>query len=286
MSAKSTSPSPQYFSHRGHRLSYEVHGEGDHVLVYLHGLLLDANLNRPIAKALAERGNRVILLDLLGHGLSDKPAHASQYRMDLYVDEVVALLDHLGIEEAVIGGVSLGADVSLLTATAHPRRVRGLVLEMPVLEHAAPVVALTFVPFMLTVHYAKLSASAVTGFLRRLPRTSFGPLDSVLNAGSLHPDEIAAVLHGIIVGPIGPTYEQRRAMTAPTLVIGHGRDLIHPFSDAALLARQLPNGHLMRASSVLEMRVRPGRLTGEIADFLDEAWASRIPDDLRARRAR
>ena len=46
----------------------------------MHGLLLDANLSRKLARSLAARGNRVVLLDLLGHGRSDKPRHASPHR--------------------------------------------------------------------------------------------------------------------------------------------------------------------------------------------------------------
>ena len=84
------------FRHRGHELVYDVYGEGERLLVYTHGLLLDAELNRGIAAALAERGNRVVLLDLLGHGRSDKPTHASEYRIDSYAEQVFALLDHLG----------------------------------------------------------------------------------------------------------------------------------------------------------------------------------------------
>ena len=266
------SPGAHSLVHRSHRLHYEVHGGGENLLVYMHGLLLDANLNRPMAEALAARGNRVVLLDLLGHGLSDKPTLAAEYRMDLYVEQVTALLDHLGASQAVLGGVSLGANVSLLTATLDPDRVRGLVLEMPVLEHAAPAVALTFVPFMLAVHHARRPAGVVAGLVRRLPRTGFAPLNSVLNALSLLPAEVAAILHGILVGPVGPTLDQRRAVEAPTLVIGHRRDVIHPFSDAAALVQSLPEARLLRARSILELRLRPSRLTGEIGDFLDEAW--------------
>jgi pimeloyl-ACP methyl ester carboxylesterase len=262
------------FAHRGHRLHYEVYGEGDHLLVYLHGILLDAELNRPIAEALAARGNRVVLLDLLGHGRSDKPAHASEHRIDLYVDQVRALLDHLGANEAVLGGVSLGANVSLLAAVHEPERVCGLVLEMPVLEYAAPAVAITFVPFMLALHYARRPVAFATGLARRMPRTKFPPLNSVLNAASLHPDEMAAVLHGVLLGPVGPTFEQREGVAMPALVIGHRRDFIHPFSDAAALARQLSDGRLMRATSMLELRMHPKRLTEEIASFLDETWGA------------
>jgi pimeloyl-ACP methyl ester carboxylesterase len=262
----------EYFVHDGHRLAYEIHGDGDRLLVYLNALLLDANMNRGVAGALAERGSCVVLLDLLGHGRSDKPAHASEYRMDTYVEQVFALLDELGALDAVLGGVSLGANVSLLAAVRSPERVRGLVLEMPVLEWAAPAAALTFAPAVLGLHYCDRTAGFATALVRRVPRSGYGPLDSVLNAASLKPDSMAAVLHGLLVGPIAPTDDQRSAMTRPALVLGHRADLIHPFSDAVGLARQLPNARLLPAHSLLELRLRPRRLTAEIAEFLDDVW--------------
>jgi pimeloyl-ACP methyl ester carboxylesterase len=265
-------PATKWLVHGGRRLAYEVHGDGDRLLVYLHGLLLDANLNRGIASALAEQGNRVVLLDLLGHGRSDQPAHASEYRMDLYVEQVFALLDELGADEAVLGGLSLGANVSLLAAAVSPKRVRGLVLEMPVLERATPAVAMTFVPLLLALHYARTPAGLLTGLVRRLPRTGFGPLDSILGAASLDPEQMAAVLHGVLLGPVAPTLEQRQAITAPTLVLAHRADLIHPFSDAANLSRQLAHARLVPAHSPFELRLRPARLTAEIAAFLEEVW--------------
>ena len=90
-----------------YRLSYEVYGSGDRVLVWMHGLLLDADLSRGLARRLAAKGNRVVLLDLLGHGRSDKPRHAGPHRMDLYAEQVLCLLDELGADQVVLGGVSL-----------------------------------------------------------------------------------------------------------------------------------------------------------------------------------
>ena len=99
---------------------------------------MDSNMNRRLAVDLAARGYRVVLLDLPGHGLSEKPKRASFHRMDTYAEHVVALLDHLGVDRAVVGGVSLGGNVSLLVAALAPDRVQGLVIEMPVLEWARP----------------------------------------------------------------------------------------------------------------------------------------------------
>jgi len=192
---------------------------------------------------------------------------------NLVAGGVEALLDHLGLERAAVGGVSLGANVALFLAARRPDRVQALVVEMPVLEWAVPAAAMTFVPLLLTVHFARRPARVVAAAFRRAPRSGFGPLDSMLNALSSDPVEIAAVLHGILAGPVAPTVAEREAITAPTLVIGHRSDRIHPFHDAEQLSRRLPHAQLVEASSMLELRVRPGRITSEIATFLDDAWA-------------
>lgn len=256
----------------GFQLHYEEYGAGRHTVVLLHGILLDAHMNRGLARALARTGNRVVLLDLLGHGRSDRPRHAGYHRMDLYARQVLGLLDHLGVERAVLGGASLGADVALLAAVAAPDRVQALVLEMPVLEWAVPVAGALFIPMLFAAHYARPVLRLVSEVARRLPRTS-GPFDSLLGAASLDPDEMAAILHGVLLGPIAPTLDQRTAVTAPALVIGHPADRLHPFSDAENLARQLPNARLEPARSILELRTRPSRLTAEIAGFVERAWS-------------
>jgi pimeloyl-ACP methyl ester carboxylesterase len=62
-----------FFGHEGSRLAYTVYGEGPRTCVVVHGLLLSQKMHRPLARALAQRGNRVVTLDLLGHGRSDRP---------------------------------------------------------------------------------------------------------------------------------------------------------------------------------------------------------------------
>lgn len=258
------------FEHEGHRLVYDEYGSGDSLVVYMHGLLLDSNLNRGIADALADRGNRVVLLDLLGHGRSDCPAHAAEYRIDSYAEQVIGLLDHLGVEGAVLGGLSLGANVSLFAAAEHPGRVQGLVLEMPVLEWAVPSAALAFVPMLLAAHYGRPVMRLTSAAMRRMPSTPWGPVNSLMHAASLDPDVMAAILHGVLVGPVAPTLDARVRIDVPTLVLAHGNDLIHPFSDAVNLVKQLPNARMERARSPVELRLFPERLTDSVNEFVDE----------------
>lgn len=260
------------FVHDGYELAYEVHGEGERVIVLMNGLLLDAGINRAVAKRLAKVGHRVVLLDLLGHGRSDRPRRASAHRMDFYAEQAIGLLDHLKVDQAVLGGTSLGADVALMASYRYPERSRALLLEMPVLEHAAPFAAMLFVPMLLGMHYGGPVARLATRLIGRLPRTGVDALDSFLTAGSMHPDEIKSVLHGVLMGRFGPTEEERRSMDVPTLIIGHVGDPLHPVTDAARLTRQMPNATMIKARSVLEMRVRPGRLLDEVIRFLDGVW--------------
>jgi len=237
------------FTYNGNRLVYDDYGEGDRLVVYLHGLLIDSDINRGIAQALAARGNRVVLLDLLGHGRSDKPEHASAYRIDTCADQVFALLDELGVEQAVLGGMSLGANVSLFAASRQPRRVRGLVLEMPVLERAVPPAALLFAPLLLLVHYARTPARWLSSLVRWLPATRFEAINGLLHGAALPPEVMAAILHGVLVGPVAPTQEERARIGVPTLVLAHRNDLIHPFDDAVKLAAHLPDAQLVGARS-------------------------------------
>src|SRR5918911_1470230 len=101
-----------YFRHDGQRLAYTIHGRGSRTTVLLPGLLLSQKMQIPLARALAEHGNRVITLDLLGHGASDRPREMWRYSMQAFARQTVALLDHLNIDEAVVGGTSLGANVT------------------------------------------------------------------------------------------------------------------------------------------------------------------------------
>ena len=266
-------------SYGQYRLNYEVWGSGDKVIVWLHGILLDANLSHGLARTLAAKGFRVVLLDLLGHGRSDKPREPGAYRMDTYADQVLCLLDELGVDQVVLGGVSLGTNVSLLTAVRAPERVRGLVLEMPVLESAAPAAALTFVPLLLQLRVARTPLRLVSRVVSWLPPSGIGPLDSLISAVGSGPDEIAAVLHGVLMGPMAPTVGQRHAINVPALVLGHGIDLIHSFADARRLSRQLPDARLIRTRTFAELWVCPARLTAEIAKFLNLVWADGEPED-------
>jgi pimeloyl-ACP methyl ester carboxylesterase len=260
------------FVHDGHRLVYNEYGSGPHPFLLLPGLLLPQTMHRPLAQALAERGNRVITLDLLGHGASDRPRDMWRYSMPLFGAQAIALLDHLEIDEAVVGGTSLGANVTLEAAVGAPDRMRGLVVEMPVLDNALLGCALAFTPLLVSLTFGEPLTRLVSQVARRIPRGLTHLTDVGLDWISQDPAPSAAVLQGLFFGRVAPPRSERSKIETRSLVIGHGRDPVHPFSDSDALVRELRNGRLIEANSILELRLAPARLTGEIGRFLDECW--------------
>jgi pimeloyl-ACP methyl ester carboxylesterase len=257
------------------RLEYTEFGSGDRWVVLLHGQLMSRRMHEPLARVLAAAGLHVVTLDLLGHGRSDRPEDPKEYSMSQWAEQVVALLDHLAADRAVVGGTSLGANVSLEVAVLAPERVQGLLLEMPVLDNALEAGLIAFAPLLLLSRFFPPSIQLMAAGSRLVPRrlTPFWG-EIFLDTLDQQPRAMAAVIHGIFFGRVAPSSRMRRRITAPALVIGHPRDPIHLAADAQMVADELPNARHVGASSILEWRLRPERLNNEALSFITEAWDS------------
>ena len=267
----STLAAVETFQFEGRKLAYSVHGSGERVLVLIHGLLMNQGMYSHIAPEMARRGNRVVTLDLLGHGGSDQPCEPTLYSMSRFGRQVIALLDHLELREAVIGGTSLGANVTLEAAVLAPDRVRAMVVEMPVLENASIAAGALFIPLALSIRLNGWGMNLLAAMTRQVPRTHY-LADVVLDWVRRDPQVSLTVLEGLLFGRIAPPPDERRALRKPALVIGHRNDPLHPFNDAEVLMGELPCGRFASAKSILEWRLTPSRLDGVLADFLDEVW--------------
>jgi pimeloyl-ACP methyl ester carboxylesterase len=254
-----------------HRLVFDQYGSGDKVVVLLHGLLMRRSMHIPLATELARRGYRVLCMDMLGHGDSDRPVDKRLYSMELYGRHVVEALEQLGVDRAVIGGTSLGANIALEVAVRSPERVAGLILDMPVLEDSQTFWAMVIGPTLAMFTLGQPILKAISLVARRVPRGNF-LRDIVLDWLRPDPRPSRQVLLGLVYGRKAPTAPDRRQITAPTLVIAHQRDYSHAISDAYDLVGELPNARLVRAKSIVELRARPERLTEEISRFLGERW--------------
>jgi pimeloyl-ACP methyl ester carboxylesterase len=118
------------FSNDGLSLYYEVHGSGLPV-VMLHGAAVSFAGNFGACgwiDPLTARGLQVIGLDFRGHGGSDRPLEANLHGTEVLTKDVIALLDHLEIEQASIVGYSIGSTITLHLLHTHPERFRAAAL--------------------------------------------------------------------------------------------------------------------------------------------------------------
>ncbi len=293
------------FSHEGQQIAYTEYGGGPAAVtasggrgrtartapatarpvILIHGLLLSQTMHEPLARELAARGNRAITIDLLGHGESDRPADMWRYSMSFFGEQVVALMDHLELPEAVVLGTSLGANTALEAAALAPDRLRGMVVEMPVLDNALVACAIAFAPLLAGLTLGEPLMRMVAAAARAVPRRLMPFWGNVaLDTVRQDPAPSGAVLQGLFFGRVAPHRTVRRTFQTKALIIGHRSDPVHPFSDAGMLADEMPNSELLEANSLLELRFTPERLTGEIAAFLDRCWVE--PTAARPRRTR
>jgi pimeloyl-ACP methyl ester carboxylesterase len=262
---------PGFANFEGHRLAYETYGRGNKAVVLIHGLLMSKRMQEPLAHALADAGNLCITIDLAGHGKSD--AHITNWDIPRYAAAINSALDDLEIDQAVMIGTSLGANIALQLATDHPKRVRGLVLEMPALENAMIGGPLFFSPVAALAEWAEPVAQVVSGVARLVPDVAlpFGA-NILMDLVKRDPHTTTDIIKGLFYGAVAPTQQQRREISQPALVIGHRHDPIHPYNDAKDLAGLMPDAKLIDANSIAELRLTPARLTGEVTDFVEDCW--------------
>jgi pimeloyl-ACP methyl ester carboxylesterase len=115
----------EYAEVNGLRMYYEIHGEGD-PLVLLHGAFLTIDLNYGEMLPALARDRQIIAIELQGHGHTEDIDRPLRYEQ--MADDTAALLRHLGIEQADIMGYSMGGTTAVELAIRHPEVVRSLVI--------------------------------------------------------------------------------------------------------------------------------------------------------------
>jgi pimeloyl-ACP methyl ester carboxylesterase len=110
----------------GVNIHYEVYGSGPPLLL-THGYSSTSAMWQGQIEALSG-AHTLVLWDMRGHGQSDYPADPAAYSEALTVADMAALLDEVGADRAIVGGLSLGGYMSLAFHRAHPQRVRALLI--------------------------------------------------------------------------------------------------------------------------------------------------------------
>ena len=227
----------------GHRIHVVDRGEGD-ALLLVHGLGADLSRWQANIDVLAKH-HRVIAVDLLGFGHSDKPA--LDYRAQLYVDQLEAVLDTLGVERTTLVGNSMGGWVSMLFAEQHPTRTKKLVLIAPAFVNGLPA---TISPDQLSSGANPGTVPQMRAYLERVyhaPPNDEADVRRLLDEHRLRNQgsAISSLSRAISAGQDVFTRDRVANLSVETVVIHGANDGIVPLAASKALAATLPNATLM-----------------------------------------
>ncbi|GAA1879213.1 alpha/beta fold hydrolase [Lapillicoccus jejuensis] len=240
------------------RLYHEETGDGS-PLVLVHGGVLDIEQSwRELVPVLAER-HRVVALELQGHGRTndiDRPITPAAMAGD-----VVALLDHLGIDRAHVLGHSLGGAVALELAVSHPDRVRS-------------VVALSVTVRPDGMHEDLTDPARMATSTRMPTQEDFVGMRESYQRLSPHPEHFDEFLQSLSANQAdlrGWSDEQLAGITAPLLHVMGDRDFT-TVEHAGLMLRLIPGSRLAVLPDTTHMQVfrRTTLLDLLVRDFLDQ----------------
>lgn len=216
----------------------------DMPLILLHGGGPDHHMFFPLARRLADL-HPVVLPDVRGYGGSvcRDPA---RHTWDQYVDDVIALMDHLGTPRAILGGAGLGATVTLRCAVAHPARVHAAILisAEDIEDDAAKAREIVF----LDAFAARVQADGIEAAWAPIVK-DLAPLIATLVRDAIPRSDPASVAATAAIGH-DRSFRSLRGLsgiTAPTLLF-RGMDWRHPPALASELAQLLPQGRLADVS--------------------------------------
>ena len=252
--------------------------------VFEHGL--GGDVRQPVNVFTPQQGVRLLALDARAHGETVWCGDPLELNFGTFADDLIALLNQVGVARAVVGGISMGAGVALNVAVRYPERVAGLVLSRPAwLDRTMPprTVALyaLIARLLRTLDYSADTDEGLDWAWRHLER------DATFAAIAERYPDCAWSLRGQLMARRAvdgvarlerlprdrPIQNLRAAATirVPTLVLAHHDDPIHLCEFGTTLARAIPGAQCVEVTSKsIDRQRHDAQIQRAIAAFLDQ----------------
>ncbi len=216
--------------------------------VFQHGL--GGDVNQPLGLYRPAAGIRLIAFDMRGHGQTYPLGDVEKLSMATLADDLLALLDYLQIDQAIVGGISLGSAVAASVALRFPDRVRALVLSRPAwLDGPVPENVRIYALLARLIRQwgaaQGLERFRTTSEYQAMQRESPDCAQSLIGQFEQpRAEEFVARLERLASDTPVRTCEDYRTIRAPSLILGNRQDPIHPWSHAETLAQLIPGARL------------------------------------------
>jgi pimeloyl-ACP methyl ester carboxylesterase len=228
-------------------IAYDDDGSSDApVVVLVHGHPFDRSMWRPQVERLTGAGLRVIVPDLRGYG--ESAVVPGRTPLETHARDVVGLLDCLGVERFVLGGLSMGGQIAMEIHRQVPDRIRGLLLadttpwaETPEGRRTRNAVADRLLREGMRPYAEEVLPKMVApATIEQLPAVAEHVLGMMLGTS---PAGAAAALRGRAERP--DYVESLTRATAPVLIVVGGEDEYTTVADAQLMHKLIPDSTLV-----------------------------------------
>jgi pimeloyl-ACP methyl ester carboxylesterase len=241
-----------FFKHDNIDFHYRSEGAGL-PFFFQHGL--GAELGQPFSLVQPPHGFRLLAFDVRAHGLTNPIGDPAKLRFNTLAEDLRALMDHLEIPKAIVGGISMGAGLALNFTLRFPERVLGLALSRPAwLDTPNPwnVKMFSLVAQLIREHGARRGqelfkqTAEYAELLQKWPDVANS---LALQFESPRVEETAFKLESIIRDTPNNDRQQWKSIRVPTLVLANRQDPIHPFGYGEILAQAIPGAELKEITS-------------------------------------
>jgi pimeloyl-ACP methyl ester carboxylesterase len=254
---------------------YEVSGEGTPFL-FLSETACDGAVWNLYQVPEFARDHRVVILDYRGTGLSDKPSN--KYSTDMFAADAATVLDHLGLEGAVVCGHSMGGRVAQLLALDHPRKVSKLILASSGAAHPGDRgIPLRIAKEMVEMGYERYvrQHTIVVGWTEIYARNHMNLIEKYLQGRMANLCPVEFYFRHVLARQEHDTSGRLKDIKVPTLIfVGDDdhfvvSDMSHR-SGADILAKGIPNSKLtvLHAQRHSYFYTEPEKVHGMMREFL------------------
>jgi pimeloyl-ACP methyl ester carboxylesterase len=267
------------FSHEGIDFHYRDTGEGI-PFIFQHGL--GGDVDQPFGLFTPSNGIRLLAFDCRAHGETRPTGNEEKIGIRPFVDDLKTFLDHLEIDEAIIGGISMGAAITLSFALRFPQRVRCLVQVRPAwLEGPNQDNALVFGKIARLLREegpecGKTSFLASQVYRETLDKSPDSANSLLGQFDSPRAIDGVARLERIPLDSVCAQLAELQDISVPTLVLANRQDTIHPFEFGPALADAISKG---RFSEITPKSVSVEKYEQDVQRSIAEFIADVLKDD-------
>lgn len=251
----------EYINNNGITLCATQQGKGEDFVIS-HGLIGNKDQSLVQFAALTEKF-KLTVFDQRGHNQSSPVTDSKKYDIDLMADDILTVMNHFEIENAVLCGESMGAASAIRFTLKHPERVNKLLITAPAFGPEPNTEIHRFVEMSNAIRKMGMASFLVAvkqrwGEEGIMPDGAFEGFSALMSKHDA--ESISTAMEKTLTWTTKPDIERLNTLKIPVKIVGWRDDPLHPFSLAKLICSKIPDCELKESNSPFDAFTDPANI--------------------------